>query len=122
MEVAVIIGLYVLAAIGFGVILGSGATSFALGLRRKAFLAAFEADAGFVDHLLHDGKFLAALFDALTTIMLFIVGTYFPQYDEATKVVWGALQPVFLLIIAEVSVMDAKIDGLAALVRKAKHE
>ncbi len=122
MEVIVIVGLYVLAAIGLGVVLGAGGTSFALALRRKAFLAAFQADASFVDHLLHDGKFLAALFDALTTILLFIVGTYFPQYDEATKVVWGALQPVFLLIIAEVSQVEAQIAGLKDVLKEAKHE
>ncbi len=119
----VIIGLYVVAAVAFGVILGGGFTSTALALRpHKTLRGLLRADASFVDQLLHDAKFLTALFDALTTILLFVVATYFPEYDAAVKVVWGALQPVFILIIAQVSNLEAQIKTLTNLVEEAKNK
>ncbi len=122
MEVAILIGCYVIAAVCWGVILGSGSFAASQVLGTKSLRVALRAESSAVDKLLHDGKFLTALFDAVTTIMLFIVATYYPQYDDMVKVVWGAMQPVFLLIIAQVSNMEAKIATLAALVKSKDKE
>lgn len=70
-----------------------------------------------MNELLHDATFLTAVLDAVSTIGLYAVGAYFPQYADLTKVIWGSLQPIFLSIIAAISQARAQNKQLTEQVR-----
>lgn len=57
--------------------------------------------------LLHSRKFWMSILDTIISLTLFFVGKYDPVHTEDVKFLIGALQPVFVMVIAGIAIEDA---------------
>lgn len=57
--------------------------------------------------LLHSRKFWLLILDTVISLALFFVGKYDPAHIEDVKFMVGALQPVFVMVIAGIAIEDA---------------
>ena len=57
--------------------------------------------------LLHSSKFWTAMTDVVISLVLYFVGKYVPGAADDINFVIGAIQPVFLMVIAGIFAEDA---------------
>jgi hypothetical protein len=52
-------------------------------------------------------KFWLLILDTVISIVMYVVGNFFPEAQDHTKFFIGALQPIFVMLILAIAVEDA---------------